>query len=119
MNMGAAPELIFGLLFFVNIGITIWGIVEAAQNHDTPWLIGIIAGSFIAIGWIVALIYVLAIARRRVAAIHPPPAASRSIPAPAAGWYADPAGHHEHRYWDGSNWTAAVSDEGVASTEPL
>lgn len=30
-----------------------------------------------------------------------------------AGWYADPAGRHEVRYWDGSQWTDNVSDRGV------
>ena len=35
----------------------------------------------------------------------------------AAGWQADPTGRHEHRYWDGSQWTDNVSDAGVASTD--
>ncbi len=39
--------------------------------------------------------------------------------APPPGWYADPAGHHEHRYWSGDAWTEHVSDRGVVSTDPL
>src|SRR4051794_17886250 len=42
--------------------------------------------------------------------------------APAAGvaaWHHDPAGRHEHRYWDGAAWTADVSDAGVASVDPM
>jgi Protein of unknown function (DUF2510) len=35
-----------------------------------------------------------------------------------AGWQPDPAGKHDHRYWDGSQWTDNVSDAGVASTDP-
>jgi Protein of unknown function (DUF2510)/Fibronectin type III domain len=35
-----------------------------------------------------------------------------------AGWYADPAGRHQYRYWNGSGWTAEVSDGGVMTTEP-
>jgi hypothetical protein len=35
----------------------------------------------------------------------------------AAGWQADPFGRHEVRYWDGSAWTAHVSDAGVTSTD--
>lgn len=35
----------------------------------------------------------------------------------AAGWYADPAGRHEHRYWNGSGWADQVSDRGVTSTD--
>lgn len=33
-------------------------------------------------------------------------------------WRADPAGRHEHRYWDGEKWTDSVSDGGVVSSEP-
>ena len=38
---------------------------------------------------------------------------------PAAGWFPDPAGKHEQRYWDGSTWTADVNDAGQSSTDPL
>lgn len=33
------------------------------------------------------------------------------------GWYVDPTGRHEYRYWDGVDWTAHVSDGGVAETD--
>jgi uncharacterized protein YxjI len=36
---------------------------------------------------------------------------------PAAGWYADPFGRHELRYWDGRAWSASVSDGGVAAMD--
>lgn len=36
-----------------------------------------------------------------------------------AGWYADPASVHEHRYWDGTQWTQFVADQGVQSEAPL
>jgi membrane protease YdiL (CAAX protease family) len=29
---------------------------------------------------------------------------------PSAGWYPDPGGGHEQRYWDGSTWTDGVAD---------
>lgn len=32
---------------------------------------------------------------------------------PAAGWYPDPFGRYETRYWDGRAWTANVSTRGV------
>ena len=35
------------------------------------------------------------------------------------GWYDDPAGQFDHRYWDGSEWTEHVSRAGVASTAPV
>lgn len=36
-----------------------------------------------------------------------------------ADWHPDPTGRHELRYWDGSQWTEHVVDQGVQSTEPL
>ena len=38
---------------------------------------------------------------------------------PAAGWYADPRGRHEYRYWDGTAWTGFVSDGGAQSQDPV
>jgi hypothetical protein len=59
----------------------------------------------------------------------PEPAASTTEPnataepaapaEPPADWYADPAGHHQFRYWDGSAWTDHVADNGQASVDPL
>lgn len=36
-----------------------------------------------------------------------------------AGWYADPAGRHDYRYWDGAAWTAQVSDRGVPASDSV
>jgi hypothetical protein len=30
----------------------------------------------------------------------------------AAGWYPDPLGRHQHRYFDGARWTSHVADSG-------
>lgn len=35
------------------------------------------------------------------------------------GWYRDPAGRHELRWWDGGQWRDAVLDRGVRSDDPL
>jgi hypothetical protein len=35
-----------------------------------------------------------------------------------AGWYADPSGRFELRYWDGSAWTEHVSRAGQQYTDP-
>jgi hypothetical protein len=40
-------------------------------------------------------------------------------PMVAAGWYADPSGRHEYRYWDGTYWTAGVADGGITATDPV
>lgn len=35
------------------------------------------------------------------------------------GWFPDPTGRHDHRWWDGAAWTAHVADAGVAGLDPL
>ena len=35
-----------------------------------------------------------------------------------AGWYADPAGRHEKRYFDGQQWTEHVNSHGRAGIDP-
>lgn len=36
-----------------------------------------------------------------------------------AGWYPDPLGGHQHRYWDGMTWSDSVSDDGIVTSQPL
>src|SRR4051812_11698543 len=36
-----------------------------------------------------------------------------------SGWFADPAGRHQVRYFDGTSWTDQVADNRVISVEPL
>ena len=36
----------------------------------------------------------------------------------APGWLPDPNGKHDHRYWDGTEWTENVADVGVAGVDP-
>lgn len=58
------------------------------------------------------------------AAVQPAAVPSRPEPAPSptpsvpAGWYADPAGRYELRYWDGGTWTEHVSRAGQQFTDP-
>lgn len=35
------------------------------------------------------------------------------------GWYQDPSGRHEQRYFDGTRWTEHVADRGVTSVDPV
>ncbi|MFN8122276.1 MAG: DUF2510 domain-containing protein [Thermoleophilia bacterium] len=37
--------------------------------------------------------------------------------APSPGWHTDPTGRHQHRWWDGSRWTAQVADSGTVTTD--
>jgi Protein of unknown function (DUF2510) len=41
-----------------------------------------------------------------------------ATPSVPAGWYHDPAGRYELRYWDGSAWTEHVSRAGQQYTDP-
>jgi hypothetical protein len=62
--------------------------------------------------------------RRRVAptkaylATPPPRVSWLWAGASPAAWHPDPMGRHELRYWNGSAWTADVSDQGVQATDP-
>jgi hypothetical protein len=62
-------------------------------------------------------------ARAALTADIPLPPASEEQEAepvePPADWYADPAGRHEYRYWDGTSWTHHVADSGVQGIDPL
>ncbi len=46
------------------------------------------------------------------------PAPASAQPAVPAGWYGDPAGRFELRYWDGDAWTEHVSRAGQQYTDP-
>jgi hypothetical protein len=50
------------------------------------------------------------------------PEAATSATAPVvnvpAGWYADPSGRYELRYWDGQQWTEHVARGGQQYTDP-
>ena len=43
---------------------------------------------------------------------------SNPVPASPAGWYVDPYGRHQGRYWSGTEWTDHVDDAGVQSVDP-
>lgn len=51
------------------------------------------------------------------ASANPEPAGSTTPQVPA-GWYADPAGRYELRYWDGGQWTEHVARGGTQYTDP-
>jgi membrane protease YdiL (CAAX protease family) len=59
-----------------------------------------------------------------VTTLDEPPAAAPPLPERAEasatrGWYRDPAGCHEFRYWDGLRWTPGVADNGFVREVPL
>jgi Protein of unknown function (DUF2510) len=54
------------------------------------------------------------------ATVTPPVAAASVAPASTtpAGWYPDPSGRFEMRYWDGNGWTEHVARQGQQYTDP-
>jgi len=40
-------------------------------------------------------------------------------PAVPEQWAPDPSGRHQHRWWNGREWTEHVADNGVSSLDPL
>jgi hypothetical protein len=53
-------------------------------------------------------------ARRHGPVRQPTPSSPDIVP---SGWYPDPSGRHEQRYWHDGRWTAHVGDGGRRSTE--
>lgn len=47
------------------------------------------------------------------------PVAVVQQPAVPAGWYADPTGRHQYRWWDSVQWTTSVHNNGVTSVETV
>ncbi|MET0895152.1 MAG: DUF4328 domain-containing protein [Acidimicrobiia bacterium] len=81
-----------------------------------------------AIAAVLTIAVVTEITRRQAAqhALEPvsvTPSHPTSVPSPEipgdAGWYFDPSGRHEQRYWDGSAWTERVQSAGVQSFAPV
>ena len=75
MNVGAPELIILAMipLIVATIGLTIWALVDSGQRGQTGWLIGIIVGWVFGLGWLVAVIYLLAIRPGLVRAERPPP----------------------------------------------
>ena len=42
-----------------------------------------------------------------------------NVATPPPGWFPDPVGRFEHRWWDGSHWTETVSLGGSTTTDPI
>lgn len=47
-----------------------------------------------------------------------PPNRPPDAPTHPPGWFPDPLGRHEHRYFNGSSWTADVADAGERFVDP-
>lgn len=111
-------------LLLTTMGLAIGGVTGV----ETTQALLAVAGILGAVGTVLSIFVVREITARQEALQGRDPApteraATRTFTAPTTidgpGWYADPAGHHDHRYWDGSAWTEHVSRGGVAETAPV
>ena len=84
-----------------------WG-QTAAGDSGSSWGTDTSSGS----GWGTGA------AAATTAAATPTQPAQPATPSVPAGWYHDPAGRYELRYWDGSAWTEHVSRNGQQYTDP-
>lgn len=117
------PDVAITLLFIGLSVAGIWGFLDAvvrpgwafraAGSSKTLWIV-----LPILLGGIPALIYLAAVRPRVKAAEATGTAYRSSFTSSPPGWFPDPSGRHQFRYWDGRQWTAGVSDNGVAGSDP-
>jgi hypothetical protein len=49
--------IVVAVVFF--IALTVWGVIEAARQGETGWLIAILAGWLFGLGWVVAICFLV------------------------------------------------------------
>lgn len=117
MALGTPELLVILIILVVGVGglvLTIFGLVRSAQRSEWGWFAAIVVGLVLGIiGPVIAGVYLL-LRRGQDTSVAVPASGP-----PGPGWYDDPDGTHEHRYWDGTVWTDQVSNQGVTSTSPL
>jgi hypothetical protein len=128
---GAAMVRIFWTLHVIGsvatFGAPVLAVTGAIGESATRALL-ISGGVIAAAGSVLNIVVVREITARQEALQARDPAPTerpvvRTFTAPTTvdgpGWYADPGGHYDHRYWDGWAWTEHVSRGGVAETAPV
>lgn len=85
------------------------------------WVILVVVAGVLAIPVLVVLAIVGGASRRTGTGAQPAsgPAAVQMPGAPPPGWFPDPTGRNEQRYWDGRAWTDAVVSNGQPGTDPI
>jgi hypothetical protein len=102
--------------------------VTGAIGESTTRALLVTGGAVAAAGALLNIVVVRDITSRQEALQARDPAPTerprpRSFAGPATvngpGWYPDPSGRFDHRYYDGTAWTEHVSRGGVAETAPV
>lgn len=127
-NVGLLGSLYSLAVFVPSLAVTV------RRLHDTgrsgAWiLIGLVP----IVGWVILLVYLVTDGQPGTNQYGPNPKEPGAMGAAAtgvagtggagtsapAGWYPDPTGRHQMRYWDSRVWTSHVSDAGTTSTDPI
>ena len=104
MKAGSADVIAIGLIAALVVGGGIGLLIGRSKGRP---VLGFVLGFLLGIlGWIIA-------------ALVPKPATVTREQRPSRGWYPDPTGSHELRYFDGYRWLADVANRGEMSTSPL
>jgi hypothetical protein len=113
------------ITFAVTVAFVVSGDLGASDAR--PLLVG--SRLAVAVGSLLGVLVVRAITIRQALrqGLDPAPipqasavrAAGSAGPLDAPGWYPDPGGRYEYRYWDGATWTEHVSRYGMSSTAPV
>ncbi len=119
MLLGAAALSTFGIVDAARRPVEGWNRVGQSKGLWIVLLsVGIILDFVFLSGLIISVLY-LVIARSKLTKVAGPASAGTgwgSTPqtpaaapgSPVAGWYADPGGSGQQRYWDGRSWTAEL-----------
>ncbi len=136
--------ILWGSLLLVSISSLVFAIVcivdiarrpdwqwRLAGQEKVLWLLLVILINFMCLPWVISLIYWFAIRRKLVAVERTAGAGqygpgfmtvSGWVPGVAAahwgppGWFPDPGGRPNLRYWDGARWTEHTSPNPGAPT---
>lgn len=65
MEALGAPELLILLVLAGFLFLTFYGAYRAFKNGDTAWGVGVLVAWLVGLGWLVGIIYLLTVDRRR------------------------------------------------------
>jgi uncharacterized protein YcfJ len=104
MKAGSADVVAIGLAVALVVGGGLGFLIGRGKGRPAlGFVLGLLLGL---IGWIIT-------------ALLPRPATVTRAQRPSRGWYPDPTGVHEFRYFDGYRWMADVANRGRMSTSPV
>jgi Protein of unknown function (DUF2516)/Protein of unknown function (DUF2510) len=118
------PEILLFVLFSMVLGplLCIFGLIDVVRRPDWVWqasgqnktlwlvltIVGIVLFFVTFSGVVIGLVYLLAIRPKLAWAAErggPTGGYGTTPPAPPPGWYPDPAGSGQNRYWNGVAWS--------------